>query len=67
MWLTVLIIAIVIGAVVGFLSSDDGERGSGAMGGAIVGGIGCAQILIRIFIFGLIIFAFIWLFGALFG
>ena len=67
MWLTILIIAIIIGAVIGFLGSNDGERGSGALGGAIAGGIGCGHVLLQIFIFGIIILAFIWLFGALFG
>lgn len=67
MWLTILIIAIIVGAIWGFLSSDDGERGAGALGGAIAGGIGCGHVLLRIFIFGIIILAFFWLFGALFG
>ena len=67
MWLTVLIIAIIIGGAIGFFSSNDGERGAGAMGGAIAGGIGCGHVLFQIFIFGIIIMAFIWLFGALFG
>lgn len=67
MWFTVLIIAIIVGAILGFLGSNDGERGEGALEGACVGGIGCAHILFRILIFGLIVFAFIWLFGALFG
>lgn len=67
MWLTILIIAIIVGAIWGFLSSDDGERGAGAIGGALAGGIGCGHVLFQIFIFGLVIFVFIWLFGALFG
>ncbi len=67
MWLTILIIAIIVGAIWGFLSSDDGERGAGAIGGALVGGIGCGHVLFQILIFGFIIFVFIWLFGALFG
>lgn len=67
MWLTILIIAIIVGAIYGFLSSNDGERGAGAVGGAIVGGMGCGYILIRIFIFGIIILGLLWLFGALFG
>ena len=41
MWLTILIIAIIIGAVIGFLGSEDGERKSGAVGGALAGGMGC--------------------------
>lgn len=67
MWLTILIIAIIVGAIWGFLSSDDGERGAGAIGSALAGGIGCGHVLFQIFIFGLVIFVFIWLFGALFG
>ncbi|MBR5686557.1 MAG: hypothetical protein IKX36_01190 [Prevotella sp.] len=67
MWLTVLIIAIIIGAIIGFASSDEGERGAGALGGAFVVGMGCLQVLVRIFIFGLTIMAVLWLFGKLFG
>ena len=67
MWLTILIIAIIIGAAIGFFGSNDGERGAGALGGAIAGGLGCGHVLFQIFIFGIIILAFIWLFGALFG
>jgi len=67
MWLIILIIAIIVGAAIGFFSSNDGERGAGALGGAIAGGVGCGHVLFQIFIFGIIILAFIWLFGALFG
>ena len=67
MWLTVLIIAIIIGAAWGFLSSKDGERGAGAIGGAIAGGIGCGQVLLQIFLWGLGILFCIWLFRFLFG
>ena len=66
-WLIVLIIAIIIGAIFGFFTSKDGERGAGAIGGAVAGGIGCGQVLFTIFIYGAIILAFIWLFGKLFG
>lgn len=67
MWFTILIIAIIIGAVIGFLGSNDGERGSGAVDGAIASGMGCGYLLLQIFLAGLVIFAIIWLFGALFG
>lgn len=67
MWLTVLIIAIVIGAAIGFFGSNDGERGAGAVGGALAGGMGCGYILFQIFIVGLGFLFIIWLFGALFG
>lgn len=67
MWLTILIIAIIIGAVIGFFNSEDGERGSGALGGAIAGGVGCGHVLFQIFLAGLGILFIIWLFGVLFG
>ncbi len=66
MWLTILIIAIIIGAVIGFFNSKDGERGAGALGGAIAGGMGCGQILLQIFLAGLGILFVIWLFRVLF-
>ena len=67
MWLTILIIVILIGAIIGSFSSREGERGSGAVGGAIAGGMGCGYILFQIFLAGLGILGVIWLFGALFG
>lgn len=67
MWLTLLIIAIIIGAIWGALSADKGEAGAGAFTGAVAGGMGCGFILFRIFLLGLGIMAIIWLFGALFG
>lgn len=67
MWLTILIIAIIIGAIIGFFSSKDGERGTGAVSGAVASGMGCGYILFQIFLAGLGILFIIWLFGALFG
>lgn len=67
MWLTILIIAVIIGAAIGFFNSNDGERGSGALGGAVASGMGCGYILLQIFLAGLGILFVIWLFGALFG
>lgn len=67
MWLTILVIAIVIGAIIGFINSSDGERGSGALGGAVAGGMGCGYILFQLFLAGLGILFIVWLFGALFG
>lgn len=63
MWLVILIIAIVIGAIWGAASDD----GPGAAGGALMGGIGCGYILLRIFLAGLGILFIIWIFGLLFG
>ena len=67
MWLTILIIVIIIGAIIGFFNSEDGERGSGALGGAFVSGMGCGYLLFQIFLAGLVICGIIWLFVALFG
>lgn len=67
MWFVILIVAIIIGAIIGGLSSDKGETGAGAMTGAIAGGLGCGYVLLQIFLWGLGICAVIWLFGVLFG
>ena len=67
MWFWALIIAVIIGALIGAFSSKDGERGSSAVAGAIAGGMGCAQVLIYIFLTGLSIFIVIFLFRACFG
>jgi len=67
MWIVILIVAVIIGALVGFANSNDGERGDGALGGAIAGGMGCAYILFQIFLAGVGIFIIIWLFRTLFG
>ncbi|MBQ9665024.1 MAG: hypothetical protein IJV33_00940 [Bacteroidaceae bacterium] len=66
-WLVVLIIAIIIGAIWGFLSSKDGERGGGAAAGAITAGMGCGYILFQIFLWGVGILFMIWIFCSLFG
>ena len=41
MWIWIIIIAIIIGAIWGASSSGDGERCAGAFSGAIMGGMGC--------------------------
>ena len=53
MWLTLLFIAIIIGAVLGFINSEDGDKGAGALGGALTGGMGCGYVLFQLFIAGL--------------
>ena len=65
MWIWIIIIAIIIGAIWGASSSNDGERGAGAFSGAIMGGMG--YILFQIFIFGAGIIFVLWLFSKLFG
>ncbi len=66
MWIWILIIVIIIGAFIGYVSSDDGERGSGAAGGGCMAGMGCGYILFQIFLFGAAIILILWLFANLF-
>ena len=47
MWLVLLIVAIVVCAIIGFCTGNDGERGESALMGAVAGGAGCIQILLR--------------------
>lgn len=67
MWIWIIIIAIIIGAIWGALTSKDGEKSEGAFAGAVTGGMGCGYILIHIFILGASIMILLWLFGTLFG
>ena len=66
MWLVLLIVAIVVCAIIGFCTGNDGERGESALMGAFAGGVGCIQILLYIFFTGISIAVIIWLFSALF-
>lgn len=66
-WLIIILIVAAIGAVIGFMSSDSGNRGEGAISGAIGGAMGCGYVLLHLFLWGLGIFFLIWLFGAIFG
>lgn len=65
MWFWIIIIAIVIGAIIGFINDD--ENGSGAAEGAMAGGCMAAGCIGRIAIAAIAILAILWLFGALFG
>ena len=44
MWIWVIIIAIIIGAIWGALTSKDGEKSEGAFAGAVTGGMGCGYV-----------------------
>lgn len=66
MWWVILIAAVVIGGIIGALSSKDGERGAGFFSGALTSGMGCGYVLFQILLWGLGIAFFIWLFGVLF-
>lgn len=67
MWIWIIIIAIIIGAIWGAMSSRDGERSAGAFSGAIASGMGCGYILFQIFLLGAGIIFILWLFNSLFG
>lgn len=64
MWIVLIIIAIVIGAIIGYANKGDSGE---AVSGAIAGGMGCGYVLLNIFLFGIGIAFMLWLFSALFG
>ncbi|MCQ2287109.1 MAG: hypothetical protein MJZ76_09620 [Bacteroidales bacterium] len=63
-WLTLLLVAVLIGGIIGFFASDGDPKG--CLFGAIEGGAGCGGILLKIFIWGTVILLaiklFVWLF-----
>jgi hypothetical protein len=63
MWIWVLIIFAIVGAILGALSDDKDGAAGGCLAGLFAGG-GC---LVQILIGGLSILFVIWLFGVLFG
>lgn len=70
-WLIIILVVAAICGIIGFFSSEEGERSSGAaegaMAGAMAGAMGCGYLLFRLFLWGLGIAFLIWLFGAIFG
>lgn len=66
-WIIIILVVAAIGGIIGFFGSEDGSRKEGAATGAIYGAIGCGQILLRIFLWGLGILVVLKLFGAIFG
>ena len=67
MWIWIIIAAIVIGAIIGFLGSDENSGGEGAAQGAMAGGCMAVGCLARIAIAGLSILLILWIFDCLFG
>ena len=65
-WLIVISIVAVIGGIIGFFSSNDGERGAGAASGAAAGALGCGYLIFQLFLaalsFGLLFALIGWLF-----
>lgn len=65
-WL-IIIGFIVVGLLIGYFNSNEGEKADGSIGGALAGA-GCAgELLFHIFIAGISIIGILWLFGAIFG
>ncbi len=61
MWFIILVVVVVIGAILGYLLSKDGERGEGCLSGAFMSGCLAAGCMWRILLAGFAIFAVIWL------
>lgn len=66
-WLIIILVVAAIGAVIGFLSSEDGNRTEGALQGCLGGAVGCGHVLFQLFLWGVGLGILIWLFSAIFG
>ena len=64
MWIWIIVIAVVIGALWGY--SENGNSGD-ALGGAMAGGCMAAGCLTRLAVAALGILLVLWLFGLIFG
>jgi hypothetical protein len=67
MWIWIIIIAVVLGALWGFLNSDSNNAGEGAAQGAMAGGCMAAGCLLRLALAAIGILVVLWLFSAIFG
>lgn len=67
MWLVVIIVVAIIGGIIGFFSSKDGERGEGAAAGAGAAAFGCGYLIFRLFLAAIGLALFLGLIGWLFG
>ncbi len=66
-WIIIILVVALIGGIIGFIGSEDGSRKEGAAAGAVYGAIGCGQVLLHLFLWGLGILLVLKLFGAIFG
>lgn len=66
MWFWIIIVIAAVGAIIGYCSSEK-DKGSGALGGALAGGLGCGYVIFQIFIWGVGVLVLIWLFNLLFS
>ncbi len=66
-WLVIILVVAAIGGIVGYISSNSGDRVKGAVEGATTAGLGCGSVILQIFLslLGLWILFKIgsWLFG----
>lgn len=67
MWIWIIIIAVIIGAIFGASSSEDGEKGAGAASGAFAGGMMAIGCLVRLALAAISILIILWLFSLLFS
>lgn len=67
MWFWIIVIACIIGAIIGFFGSDGDNAGEGAAGGCLTGGCMAASCLGRLALTALSILLVLWLFGVIFG
>lgn len=65
MWFWIIVAAVVIGGILGFISSDGDS--SEAASGAMAGGCMAASCLVRLAMAAIGILLILWLFGTIFG
>lgn len=66
-WLIIIIIAAVVCGLVGYFSTEDGNRGEGAATGAAAGAVGCGATIVYLAITALGILLLIRIVGWLFS
>lgn len=67
MWIWIIVVAVIIGAIIGFFASDGDSKGADTAQGAMAGGCMAVGCLGRIALVAITIMIILWLFGKLFG
>lgn len=49
-WLIVIIVGAIVCGIIGFFTSNDGERGEGALQGCLGGAFGCGSVIFYLFL-----------------
>lgn len=66
-WLIIIIVVAVIGGILGYFCSDDGEdKGKNALTGAATSAVGCGYVILQIALTVLGLSFAIWLFKVIF-